>query len=56
MSKRTKTIEVEWDDDQEFPESGLPMYVDIPRDMLDEDVARYLLTKYGYVVYSWQEV
>lgn len=55
MSKKTKTIEVEWDYNQDILEAELPEYVDIPADMPDEDVANYLMKTYGYDVEWWQE-
>lgn len=47
-----RTIMVNWD---ALDCIDLPAFVDIPADMLDEDVETFLLGKYGYVVLTWSE-
>ena len=53
----TRTVKVDWDDDQEiYGESGLPTEVQVPADLDDEDVADWLSEKYGFCVNSWEEL
>lgn len=53
---KTKKIMIEWEENEETLEADLPMTVQIPADMPDEDVVPYLISNYGYDVYAWSEV
>ena len=51
-----RTVGVEWDTDGMDPEElDLPVAVEIPGELDDEDVADYLSDHYGYCVKGWYE-
>jgi len=53
---KTKKIMVKWEENEETLEANLPMTVQIPAGMPDEDVVPYLISTYGYDVYTWSEI
>lgn len=55
MIRERKAIDIEWDIDYDSygDEVSLPSEVDIPWDVLDDDIDSYLTDRYGFCVCSY---
>ena len=52
-----RKVNVLWDTDGISPEEiGLPLIVEVPVEIAEEEISDWLSDNYGYCVYSWVEL